>query len=158
MTKQSLKDNVTSNDILSKKFWILTKPKMSFYWCLLKKKFEKIEGDLLAHVRQIQNTFLQPCRCQMSQHWSNDRGKFYFDTDTDVCGRGPGYKLAGGAISGLRGSDITSDMFAAPLVLGKMCHGTSWCKLFVAIQDSIKGFHRVWICIAERDRELNIEA
>ena len=32
---------------------------MSFYWCLLKKKFEKIEGDLLAHVRQKQNTFLQ---------------------------------------------------------------------------------------------------
>ena len=30
---------------------------MSFYWCLLKKKFEKIEGDLLAHVRQKQNTF-----------------------------------------------------------------------------------------------------
>ena len=58
MTKQSLKDNVTSNDILSKKIWILTIPKMSFYWCLLKKKFEKIEGDLLAHVRQIQNTFL----------------------------------------------------------------------------------------------------
>ena len=29
-------------------------------------------------------------------------------------------------------------MFAAPLVLGKMCAGTSWCKLFVAILDSIK--------------------
>ena len=55
-----------------------------------------------------------------------------------MCGHGPGYKPAGGAISGLRGSDIFSDMFAAPLVLGKMCHGTSWCKLFVAIQDSIK--------------------
>ena len=58
MTKQSLKDNFTSNDILSKNFWILTIPKMSFYWCLLKKKFEKIEGDLLAHVHQKQNTFL----------------------------------------------------------------------------------------------------
>ena len=62
MTKQSLKDNVTSNDILSKKIWVLTIPKMSFYWCLLKKKFEKIEGDLLAHVRQKQNTFLKRCK------------------------------------------------------------------------------------------------
>ena len=34
-------------------------------------------------------------------------------------------------------------MFAAPLVLGKMCAGTSWCKLFVAILDSIKALQRV---------------
>ena len=58
MTKQSLKDNVTSNDIQSKKFWSITPPKMCFYWCLLKKKFENMEGNLLAHAQQKQNTFL----------------------------------------------------------------------------------------------------
>ena len=55
MTKQSLKDNVISNEIQSKKFWSLTTPKMCFYWRLLKKKFENIEGNFLARVQEKQD-------------------------------------------------------------------------------------------------------
>ena len=59
MTKQSLKDNVISNEIQSKKFWSLTTPKMCFYWRLLKKKFENIEGNFLARVQEKQDIFLE---------------------------------------------------------------------------------------------------
>ena len=65
MTKQSLKDNVISNEIQTKKFWSLTTPKMCFYWRLLKKKFENIEGNFLAHVQEKQDIFLEQFTLKM---------------------------------------------------------------------------------------------